>query len=85
MEPQQEVWQKYMDRAFYSLDEKGVNMLEKMSPKIAVLMLLELGKTLCEEDEWKRLTRQLKPRWWEFVKNLKLKLSTAGAAKQTRR
>lgn len=61
-------WKKYMDRAFAECDNKTLDMLEKLHPSVSALMLIQMGKDLCQNDEWKKIVKQLKPKFWEFWK-----------------
>lgn len=60
-----------MDRAIKECDSKTVDMLTLLPPKVSAVMLIEMGKKLCEKDEWEKLSRQLKPKWWEVWKHAK--------------
>ena len=58
---EQIVWQKNMDRAIKECDKNTIEMLALLPPKVSAVMLIEMGKKLCEEDEWKKLSQKLKP------------------------
>ena len=62
-------WQKYMDRAIKECDHKTVDMLTLLPPRVSAVMLIEMGRKLCEKDEFEKITKQLKPKWWEVWKH----------------
>lgn len=58
-------WQKFMDRAIKECDLKTVGLLERIPPPVAAVMLIQIGKSLCRDDDWKTLSKQMKPTWRE--------------------
>ena len=66
---EQEIWQKNMERAIKECDKKTIDMLTLLPPKVSAVMLIEMGKKLCEADEWTQLTKKMKLTLWEKLKN----------------
>jgi hypothetical protein len=58
---EQILWQKNMDRAIKECDKNTIDMLALLPPRVSAVMLIEMGKRLCEDDEWKKLTKKMKP------------------------
>lgn len=54
-------WQKYMDRAIKECDMKTVGLLERIPPSVAAVMLIQIGKSLCKDDDWKTISKAMKP------------------------
>ena len=67
---EQIIWQKNMDRAIKECDKNTIEMLALLPPKVSAVMLIEMGKKLCEDDEWKRLSKKMKPTLWERIREL---------------
>lgn len=61
-------WQKYMDRAIQECDKKTADLLEMIPPQVAAVMLIQIGKRLCDDDEWAIISKQLKPTWGERIR-----------------
>ena len=59
------IWKTHMDRAIKECDSKTIDMLTLLPPKVSAVMLIEMGKKLCEADEWNKLTKKMKPTLWE--------------------
>lgn len=53
-------WKKFMDRAIAECNSTTLELLEKLPPPVASVMLLQMGKELCLNDEWREITKQLK-------------------------
>jgi hypothetical protein len=62
---EQIIWQKNMDRAIKECDKNTIDMLALLPAKVSAVMLIEMGKKLCEEDEWKKTSKKLKLTLWE--------------------
>ena len=66
---EQLMWQKNMDRAIKECDKNTIEMLALLPPKVSAVMLIEMGKKLCEDDEWKKLSQKMKPTLKEKLQN----------------
>ena len=63
------IWQKNMDRAIKECDKNTIEMLALLPPKVSAVMLIEMGKKLCEDDEWRKLSQKMKPTLKEKLQN----------------
>lgn len=62
---------KYIDVALDELDGKTFDLFKRMNPKLATIVLIELGKKLCEEDEFYSIIDPLKLKWYQFSRRFK--------------
>ena len=63
------LWKTYMDRAIKECSLNTIEMLTLLPPKVSAVMLIEIGKKLCEDDEWKELSKKLKPTLMEKLQD----------------